>query len=113
MFILCVTHSRTGGASDTKSKDESVYDTELEDVTPVCAGEEETGLEQKLKEEKKLTKELNARIKKLEADAKKMEKALALGVKCAKQLLGKFFFIFVCVWVCVWVCVCGCVCVCA
>ena len=111
MFILCVTHSRTGGAPDTKAKDESVYDTELEDVTPVCVGEEETGLEQKLKEEKKLTKQLNARIKKLEADTKKMEKALALGVKCAKQLLGIFFLFCVCVCVCVCVCARECVCV--
>jgi hypothetical protein len=97
--LLCVTHSPTGGVSDTKAKYESVYESEVEGVTPVCGEEEENGFEEKLREEKKLTKKLIERIKKLEADTKKMEKALAIGVKCAKQLLGTFlfYFIFVCV----------------
>ena len=111
LFFAYMTYSRTGGVSDAKAKVESVYATEVEGVMPMPAEEEETSFEEKLMEEKKLTKKLNARIKKLEGDTKKMQKALELGVKCAKQLLGKRFFFLFCVCVCVCARVCVCVCV--
>ena len=99
----------TGGASDAKAKDKDTHEVKVESVTPVCAEDIETTLEEKFKEEKKLTKKLNARIKQLEADAQKNAQALALGVECAQQLLSKCFIFF---WGGVRVCVCVCVCVC-
>ena len=84
--------------SDTDAKDESVYADEVEGLTPKLEEDAKPGVEELLKEEKKLTKKLNARITVLEATAKKHAAALALGVKCAKQLLSE--------------CVCVCVCVC-
>ena len=95
--VCCgLTYLRAGGVSDADAKDESVYVDEVEGLTPKLEGDAKPGVEEQLKEERKLTKKLNARITVLEATAKKHAAALALGVKCAKQLLSE----------CVCVCVC-------
>jgi len=105
--ICCgLTYLRAGGVSDADAKDASVYVDEVEGLMPKLEDDAKPGVEEQLKEEKKMTKKLNARIAVLEAAAQKNAAALALGVKCAKQLLSE------CVCVCVCLLIYQCVCVC-
>ena len=66
---------------------------------------------EELKKEKKITKALNARVKKLEAAALDAEQAksavLAFALKCGEKLIGVYVCVCACVCVCVCVCMCG------
>jgi hypothetical protein len=89
---------------DADAKDESMYADEAEGLTPKVEEDAKPGVEEQLKEEKKLTRKLNARITVLEAAAQKNAAALALGVKCAKQLLSECVCVCVCVFINLSVC---------
>lgn len=105
--ICCgLTYLRAGGVSDADAKDASVYADEVEGLMPKLEDDAKPGVEEQLKEEKKMTKKLNARITVLEAAAQKNAAALALGVKCAKQLLSECVCVFVCVLINLSVCLC-------